>query len=450
LSNSIRRFFPVILSAAKDLRGAICLILFLLAQPAFAMDDDIVFAPSSGGSVNNCTLSFNDGGTTRYVGQQCFSHDVGSCPPASSPADPYTYGADPTGAADSTSALNSAIAAGGDVVFGHAGTYLINFCSDCTGSGAPWSFCTGSHVCSGLSNIGVNGGFSYGVKLPANIKLEGSAFNANGTPAVELYTTIANAGTDAAMITTNGGGETICGLDFQQNNTQAGPAPLGPAPGQALVMINNSNVTLEDSSFENAWGDAAVIVEDDYTNVAPSGVTIRYLSGNHNPTYMVNTDSSNGVTIENVYSIDASIGGEYDGCSNVSPAINHSNLYQYNYVSGVNGNCAIASGNQSSCAGVFLGISADDWPPGCNYSSNTVSHNYCTETSGLSSSQAMYIHSEGSGLNFPNSSCTGSGAPYACCTGSGTGNCQASGAMATYTSDNLGANCSCNGVGPPC
>jgi hypothetical protein len=402
-----------------------------------------------GGAVNNCTISFNDGGTTRYAGQQCFSQQVGSCPSLSNPHDPINYGADATGANDSTGALNSAIGAGGDVVFGTAGTYKINFCNDCTASATPWSFCSGAHACSSLSNVGSSGGITYGVKLPANINIEGSSFNGNGTPAVTLKSTVTNAGIDAAILTTNGGGNTICGLDFQSTNTQAGPAPLGANPGEALLMINNSTVTVEDSSFENAWGDAAIAVQNDFTNVAPASVTIQYNSGNHNPTYMINTDSSNGVTIQNNYTIDASIGGEYDGCSNVSPAINHNNIYRYNYASGVNGNCAIASGNLSSCGGVFLGISGDDWPPGCNYSSDAVSHNYCTETSGLHSSQTMLIHSNTS-ANFSNSSCTGAGAPYACCTGSGAGNCQSSGANSSYSSDVLGPNCACDGVGPPC
>lgn len=372
------------------------------------------------GSGSSCPTIPN---TNTPVGQACFASQVGVCPTLSNPHDPINFGADKTGAVDASQAVDNALKAGRDLFFGTAGTYKVNFCQDCSGSGTPWSFCTGANTCS-LTNVS-----DLGVILPANVQLECApnvTLENTLTPTTSLRGGVAH---DMAMYWLQGSG-VLCGCNvIGSNTTGAFVDSNGKSnPGLWEVGIVSNNVTVEGNTIGGGWGDADVIVSHDINSLAPSGYLVQFNSFTRSAIYGFNTDESSGGRFTNNLLTDASVGGELDSCTNVSPEINQNNIYQQNEIVG-------ALGNSQNIL-----LTGSDTPPGCNYSTNSVVANFCTSAAGVS---ANIGQNNGGNLSFANTSCTGAGAPQPCCTGAGTGTCSAANNLASYSGNKFGANCSC-------
>ena len=277
-------------------------------------------------------------GTSTRVGAACFPRT--SCPALNNPQDPVSYGADKTGNDDSTSAFQSAVNAG-DLYVSEAGTYLINLT-------------TGGH----------------GVVPPAGRNVVCAA-------GVTLKTTLHTGGHDTAIIAVQNSNTTVCGCDFQGDNTGSGAKTLDNEQNQFLIFASGgSNITIEGNSFENTWANSAIQFNTDYTGVGASSSVAKYNTFSGNPYYGPEVDNGNGITIENNLSTDSPIGVEDDACSSLGPAT--SIVVQDNMLQVKNGDCALA-GNSGCDSAVF--ITGGDYPSGCNYSSNTVTGNYCVGSS---------------------------------------------------------------------
>jgi hypothetical protein len=214
------------------------------------------------------------------VGAACFG--ASSYPTLTNPHDPINYGADNTGVNDSTTAINSAFSAGGDVQFGTAGTYLVTLSS------------------------------GHGIIPPPKRILE----CAPGV-AVTLIERSDNCGTDCGIVALQNGGNTVVGCDFQGGNSTAGPQRIGTKQGQFLIFISSNSDTVEGNTFENTWGNSAVQVNSDYTGILPANFMIQYNTFSHNAYYGPEVDLATSGAIENNLQTDGAMGPENDGCNNV-------------------------------------------------------------------------------------------------------------------------------------
>lgn len=215
-------------------------------------------------------------------------------------------------------------------------------------------------------------------------------------------------GNDTAIIAAENSNTTICGCDFQGSNTGSGAKSLDNNQNQFLIMVSGgSNITIEGNTFENTWANSAIQFDTDYTGIGASSSTAKYNTFSGNPYYGPEVDNANGITIENNLSIDSPIGVEDDACSSLGPATNI--IVRNNMLQVLHGDCAV-TGSAGCDSAVF--ITGGNYPSGCNYSTNTVSGNFCT---GSSVQQAQ----------------VGNGSPG----GGGT--------PASYSGDIMGSNCTC-------
>src|SRR5262249_2198254 len=169
-------------------------------------------------------------------------------PVLANPQDPVNYGADPTGASDSTAAIKSAMAVG-DVYFQTPGAYFINTFTN-----------------------------HHGIVLRANRIVE-------CVPGVTIFEKADNSFGDYGIFETQNGGNTIVGCTIRGGNTAPGAQAQSNNQGQFLVMINGSNVTVEGCTFDSNWGNAAVQTNSDYTGRTPTNFSIQYNTFTHNPNY---------------------------------------------------------------------------------------------------------------------------------------------------------------------
>ena len=311
-------------------------------------------------------------GTNIPVGAACFG--ASSYPTLTNPHDPINYGADNTGVNDSTAAINSAFSAGGDVQFATAGTYLVALSS------------------------------GHGIVPPPNRILE----CAPGV-AVTLIERSENCGNDCGILALQNGGNTAVGCDFQGGNSTAGPQRIGTNQGQFLIFISSNNNTVEGNTFENTWGNSAVQVNSDYTGILPANFMIQYNTFSHNAYYGPEVDLATSGAIQNNLQTDGAMGPENDGCNNFRSYV-HNVTIQYNELVTSVGDCAVA-GTEGCNSDAF--ITGGSYPPGCSYSTVTVSCNYC-QGNAIQPAQMQNASPGGTG-----------------------------GAPAVYSNNLLGAQCSC-------
>jgi Right handed beta helix region len=290
---------------------------------------------------------FWNGNTYVPVGQGCFTQD--SCPleangfidPASPP-----YNADPTGAIDSSVAISHAIAAaafaGRDIKFSTPGSYRVNLSGRRRGRYLR----------------------AYGIVPRANMKIECVA-------GVTLKRS-ATKGSDSAIFALLKNNNTICGCDFQGGQTGRGPFQI-QADGLFLLFISGgSGATIEGNTFERVSGNSAMQLNNDFTGIGPSNVTIKYNTFSSLPYYAVSFDANiTTATVSNNLSTDGIFGGEWDACGSGSIG---TNLRITNNLTNVSvGNCATAG--QPGCN--QPGFSGNSFPRTCDYSGETITENYC-------------------------------------------------------------------------
>jgi hypothetical protein len=312
-------------------------------------------------------MCMNIPSTYMPVGAACFPRSL--CPNLINPQDPVVYGADKTGSADSTAPFQRA-ANRGDLFVSRAGSYLIN------GSVIP----------------------------PAGRRVECAA-------GVTLKTTLHN-NIDSGILTLRNNNVTVCGCDFQGNNTArvGGAKAMDANQGNFLIQaIDSSEVMIEGNTFENTWANSAIQFNTASTGPGVTNSIIQFNTFSGNPYYGPEIDSGAKDTIQNNLSTDSPIGVENDGCS--TEPIGHITITN-NMVRVVHGDCRIAGVNGCD-EGVF--ITGGDYPPGCDYSSNSVTNNYCTG----GATQIAHINNTSPG-------------------GGGT--------AASYSGNILGPSCSCTGA----
>jgi hypothetical protein len=271
-------------------------------------------------------------GTDTPVGAACFPSS--SYPTLNNAQNPVNYGADPSGANDSTAAINSALAVG-DAYFSTPGTYLVSLSS------------------------------GHGVIPPAGRTIECA-------PGVTLIERTENCGTDCGILSLQEGGNTVVGCDLQGGNSASGPVDIGSNQGQILIIVSSNNNTVEGNTFENTWGNSAVQVNPDYTGIFPANFMIQYNTFSHNAYYGPEVNAATSGTIQNNLQIDGGIGAEDDSCT-TSSRVNDVTIRNNELEVSV-GDCRL-TGDQG-CSGAAF-ITGGDYPPGCNYSTVTVEQNYC-------------------------------------------------------------------------
>lgn len=316
---------------------------------------------------NSCG-QFWDGSSYQYAGAGCFAtQGPGTCPALSAGFhDPINFGGDNTGINDNSAAISSALAAGGDLNFGTAGTYKVDLST------------TGTYV------VGPQTAVAAGIHPPGNIKIECA-------PGVTLkYAVGAGAGGasahDNALFWLTNGGNTVCGCDFQ--GAQTGSPPFyngGPTQvnfGGALIYAYNGSYTIEDNTFERTWGDIAVATYGPSTlpTVTKTNLTFEWNTGSLIPLYFFVLDGqSDNTTIEHNLAIDSDIGGEWDSCPTSvggtgTGTIGSNITVQWNMVLTTSaGNCTQLG--QSGCVG-GPEMAGEAFPDGCNYAGETMTKNY--------------------------------------------------------------------------
>jgi hypothetical protein len=278
---------------------------------------------------------------------------VGSCPTLTNAHDPINYGADNTGSTDSDSAINSAAAAGRDIVFGTAGTYLVNM----------------THAGTGIIT-------SQGIQPAANVQIECNVFNSDGSPAVHLLTT--NNSLSQNWYLTNGS-NTICGCDFEGTDTTFYSSGAGNTNPNAIV-INSNNDTIEGNTFHGIHGDAAINTASG-PSVAPSGWLVQYNTYEHDGYYGMNTDASAGGTEQHDLSYGDTLAEEYDGCTNTAPYVNQNGIFQYNYLH--YRTAPGASLTTQSYMGAWYPSTGAGASVNCNYSTDIFSDNVVDAVAGI-------------------------------------------------------------------
>jgi hypothetical protein len=275
-------------------------------------------------------------GTSTGVGAACIARS--SFPALHNPQNPISYGADPTGAEDSTTAFQNAVNIG-DVYVSQAGTYLINLPT------------------------------GHGIIPPAGRNIECA-------PGVTLKTTL-HGGHDTGILHLASDNVTVAGCDFQGSNTGSGAKALDYDQGNFLIMVSgSSNTLIEGNTFENTWANSAIQFNTDYTGLASTNSTVQYNTFSGNPYYGPEVDNGNGITIQNNLSIDSPIGVEDVKCA--TEASWTGVLIQNNMLQVSVGDCR-ATGD-TDCDGTVF-ITGGSSPSGCNYSSDTVRNNYCVGNS---------------------------------------------------------------------
>ena len=342
------------------------------AGPGDDADDD---ASADDASVDAATPGCTPiPGTTIPVGAACIARS--SFPTLVSPVDPVAYGADPTGAEDSSTAFQSAVTAS-DVYFGHPGTYLVNA----------------------------------SVFAP-------SSRNIQCGPGVTLRTTNHD-GSITAIITfyeTTGG--SVTGCDLRGSNT-AVPAPLDDDEGNFLIAITDaSGVLIEGNTFEQTWADAAVSLNTGTTGPGGSDSTVKFNTFTNNPLYgAVVTSGSNDVFSNNLL-IDTSMGVEANAGEAMGPV-----TITHNQLTYVHGQCHRA-GNDDCDFGIALsGGSTVDGFSGSTYSSyggDVISDNYCSGTDGV---ESAVIDDQWNSYVSPHPTYTGDVLGPSCTCASGNSSC---------------------------
>lgn len=201
-------------------------------------------------------------------------------------------GGDAAGAGDDDLAVNAALQAGTDLVFATPGTYRIDL----------------THA--GTGYISANG-----ITPRSSVKVECTAFNSDGTPAVHLIRT--STADNTAIIALKNPGDTVCGCDFRGPDISSYSPGSGVA-GDQLLTINNNSETVEDNTFEGCHGNSAIQVSEFNTGVAPNNVLVQYNTCGHNGNYGWSTDDTSGGIARNNYIVDSSWGLENDACNNIA------------------------------------------------------------------------------------------------------------------------------------
>ena len=287
--------------------------------------------PSPSPAAKGCTTI---PGTNIPVGAACFPSS--SYPTLNNPQNPVNYGADPRGANDSTAAIENALAQG-DAYFSTPGIYLVSLSS---GHGI-------------VPSAGRTIACAPGVTL-----IERSEFS--------------DSGNDVGILSLQNGSNTVVGCDFQGGNSAPGAVGIGTNQGQFLIIISSNNNTIEGNTFENAWGNSAVQVNDDYTGMLPANFMIQFNTFSHNAYYGPEVDVSTSGTIQNNLQIDGGIGTEDDSCSATYSV--HNLTIRNNELMVSAGDCYTAG--QSACNNTAF-VTGGSYPPGCNYSTVSVESNYC-------------------------------------------------------------------------
>lgn len=388
--------------------------LFGIINPSFAMDDDSIIAapgmPSGGGGATCNTIP----GTSIAYGTGCFASQVGSCPALVNQHDPINFGADSTGANDSTSAISQAWAAGTDVYFGTAGTYKLNGCADCSSTpGVPWSYCTGAHACSGVTNVGTSGGAAFGIVPPAGAQIQCApgvvlTWNITTSPVHDLF-----------MILLRNNNNTICGCNIQGAQVGSPPYAIINTNLAEIGITQGSGALIEDDVFSKGTGNGMIKTVQDYGG-ASSNVTISWNDFSKLPYYgVVNDGVTNTMTVSHNGGLDTTFGTEWDACgsSSLGTAINYFDNYEKSTV----GHCEVP--NTLPCNNP--GFRADHFGPGftenCNLAGLTIGpNNYCE---GTASHQSFVYNATGAQAG-------------------------GSGSNATTTNNILGPNCSCSPNSP--
>jgi hypothetical protein len=326
---------PYMGSNASGGAGTSMSISFSVIDPTPTPDPTPSPTPSPTPTPVGCT---HIPGTSTAVGAACFSRS--SCPALSNPQNPVSYGADNTGGKDSTTAFQNAVNAG-DLYISTAGTYLINGNNSVTG-----------------------------VIPPAGRKVECAA-------GVTLKTTLHGGSLDTGIIAIENNNTIVCGCDFQGGNTGSGAKVLDSNQYNWLIydLDGNTGALIEDNTFENSFGNAAVQVN------GASNATIQFNTFSGNAYYGPTINKGDSEIIQNNLSIDSPIGMEAGSCSGTSNTVTNS-LIQNNMVEVVHGDCAVASPSNSGCDNNVF-ITGGDYPSGCNYGSNSVKTNYCTGKVGV-------------------------------------------------------------------
>lgn len=338
----------------------------------------IVYAPAN----SNC---LQIPGTAINAGDACLSRS--SYPPLVSPADPRTYGADPTGATNSGPAFQSAVDQLHDV---HV---------TCPTSAA----CT--YMISDASNqFPVLVEHNQNIQCDANVTLYNPDHDALYSGMITFY-----------QIT--GGG--IQGCNMKGANAGAGPLNLDANQGNRLVLVeDSSNLLVEGNIFGNTWSNSAISLK---TGGGAGGtyVTVQYNTFTANPLYGISVTSGGNDTIQNNLAIDSATGVE----SNYGDPMTGNISITKNYVKFVNGGCS-----QFSTPGCNEGIivtgggTVDGWPGGTypNYGTNSVTANYCT---GGTYPQVPYIVDTWNSYISPPPTYSGNILSPGCVCDSGAGSC---------------------------
>jgi hypothetical protein len=285
-------------------------------------------------SVAGCTTM---PGTNTPVGAACFPYVY---PALNNPQNPVASGADPTGVSDSTSAINTALAAG-DAYFSTPGTYLVALtgATEATSSIVP----------------------------PAGRNIE----CVPGVTIIERTSTPCG-GQDCGIFGLQNGGNTIAGCDIRGGNSTAGPQQLSASQSGESIQISSNNDTVEGCTFEDTYSNSAIQVNSSYTAIYPSNYLIQYNTFSHNPYYGPEVDVATSGTIQNNLVIDGGLGMENDACSSSNGV--GTAIIQNNELTVSVGDCAVAG--TPGCYGEAM-INGGVYPPGCDYSGVRVMNNYC-------------------------------------------------------------------------
>lgn len=306
-----------------------------------------------------CTPMFWDGTQWQCVGATSFAHDIGSCPAETSPVNPVSNGADPTGAADSSTAIGQSLTTG-DIFFGTAGTYQVAY-----------------------GGAGSNNVTTHGIVPPANRKIECA-------PGVTLYNPLTTASTEAPVFDILNNNDVICGCGFKGANNATPPLTIVSQDIELIGIAGATGTIIEDNTFAKNEGNSAVSLSGNFSgHVGPTNTTIRYNSFTACPYYSINVDgqinpSGGSPTVfSHNYGVDCTEGPEFDSCT-VSPDPSSVGTFTMQYEMSVAnvGNCHTATGGPCSTSPGFQQLPFSSAGV-CDYTGSILQFSYCAGTVGV-------------------------------------------------------------------
>jgi hypothetical protein len=287
-------------------------------------------------------------GTTTYAGDACLQRS--SYPTLVSPADPRTYGADPTGVKNSAPAFQSAV------------NQLHDVHVTCPSSAA----CT-YKISDAATQFPVLITHNQNIRCDPNVTLYDPDHDAKSTGMVTFY-----------QVT--GGG--IQGCNMKGANAGAGPLPIDDNQGNRLVLVeDSSNLLIEGNIFGNTWANSAMSFATGNTGPGGTHTTVQYNTFTANPLYGFSITSGGYDTIQNNLAIDSETGVEANYESNNATAMGGHIFITKNYEMYVNGGCRVLGTDEcNSGVGITGGGYVSGYPGGtyAYYGTNSVTANYCT------------------------------------------------------------------------